>query len=74
MKWAVYWDNPRSKVGPDVVWLKTKEDALVKLAEVVKACEADADEEEGVPYWDITLLQVMGDVVWSPNGLETLLY
>ncbi len=57
MKYAVYVDNPKSD-SPDCNFYKTKEEAL------------DAADAEKNLHWDITLLEVKGEVGWGPNGLR----
>ena len=62
MKWAVYW-QPGDDI--EVVFYRDESAARDKVAALITECE-DAREEEGRPYWDITLLQVRGEVREMP--------
>jgi len=67
MKWAVYIDNPDEELV--CAFFKTEEEARQHIQYVIKNCEIDSENEERNLFWDITLLEVKGEVGWGPNGL-----
>lgn len=64
MKWAVYWQ-------PDDIesqFFKTEAEARAKVASLIAECEEASANAERNLNWDITLLQVRGEVHDTPNG------
>ena len=59
MKWAVYWQPADDDI--EIRFFKTKVEALVRIRQLTAICE-DYTDERGRPNWDITLLQVAGEV------------
>ena len=62
MKYAVYWQ-------PDDIeccFFKTEDEARAKVASLIKENENLWDGEGSMPFWDITLLKVMGEVEQIP--------
>ena len=66
MKWAVYWQPGDDDI--EVVFYRDESTARAKVAALITECTEceDAREEEGRPFWDITLLQVRGEVREMP--------
>lgn len=58
MKWAVYWQHDDEI---ECQFFKTETEARGHISTLIKACEAECDEGY-MPDWDITLLQVKGEV------------
>ncbi len=71
MKWAVYWDNPDSD-SFDCNFFKSKEEALAAVEDLIKLCEQLSADTEKNLFWDITLMEVKGEVAWGPDGLGLL--
>jgi hypothetical protein len=70
MKWAVYWQDHVE--GIDVQFFKTEDEARAKVAELIAKCE-DIMHEEDYHNWDITLLEVKGEVTAVPYNLGLVL-
>jgi hypothetical protein len=62
-KWAVYSDNT------DLEFFATESEARNRVQELIKQCYESADYES-VWSWDITLLEVKGEVQETPDGLK----
>ncbi len=69
MKYAVYVDNPKSD-SLDCNFYKTKEEALDAIDGLIGRCEQESADAEKNLHWDITLLEVKGEVGWGPDGLR----
>lgn len=68
-KYAVYWQSRDDDI--DVVFFPTKQEAVSKIFDLIKQYEdtlADGDPRCSIAHWDITLLQVIGEVYEEPDG------
>ncbi len=72
MKWAVYWDNPLAD-ATECLFYKTREAAMDKIDELIAAQEQASTDNERNEFWDITLLEVKGEVQQIPFGMESRL-
>ncbi len=66
VSWAVYWQEGRS--DPDCVFFTTKAEAIAQIDKLIKKAE-DLTDETGTPDWEITLLEVKGEVQQVPFRL-----
>ncbi len=65
MKWAVYWQPD----DLEIAFFNTESLAKEKIASLIEECEAiSADMEENLD-WDITLMEVKGEVHQDPTRL-----
>ncbi len=67
MKWAVYWDAAQ---GIGCEFFRTKEEAEKLCLQLIDLCVNDSMASEKNEHWDITLMEVKGEVHWGPNGLQ----
>ena len=69
MHWCVYW-QPGLDLDIEIAFYPNEAQARAKVSELIAECNRLTDDHEGhVPYWDITLLKVMGEVKQTyPNG------
>jgi hypothetical protein len=62
MKWCVYWQ-------PDDVetsFFKTEAEARAFVAKLIAENEALGEDGESLPFWDITLMEIRGEVEEVP--------
>ncbi len=66
MKWAVYSNNE----DLECIFFKTKEEAELYCMNLISVCVDESMNSEQNLHWDITLMEVKGEVHWGPNGLQ----
>jgi hypothetical protein len=72
MKWAVYW-QPNEDI--EIAFFKTEKEAREKLRELSVLNDLETENREGKrPFWDITLLQVKGEMREIPYDGTLALY
>lgn len=65
MKWCVYWQPNDCETN----FFKTESEARAFVEKLIAENEALAEDGDGIPYWDITLMEIKGEVEESPDGL-----
>lgn len=72
MKYAIYFEQQNGDI--ECEFYGTLELAKARIAHLIKDCEIQwaNDPERNCPTVDITLLEVKGEVVFTPDGLRLL--
>jgi hypothetical protein len=66
VNWAVYWEPN----DIECMFFRSEEEALAMIAKLIAECDEESADVECNLHWDITLLQVRGEVHDSPDGLR----